>query len=487
MIEAYLHKVPTAYIYSKDIKDIQGHLNPFIEVLVESTISEDIKNVPFLVTSFANQLIKFKTLNQTDQFLKDQYAFNIDRQYKPSNDIAKKIVSLMNEKGQSISQEDRYLFQSILHENIGEYFINQLCQKALKLIQSSEYRDALKYYLDPAKDLAETGRMRIFNLENLRSICLLNLDQFDEAKRSIHEEIKNFPENFEAKKNYNDFFAENIISNINYGKRQIQQIDISNPEKAIRTAHDCLKKGFFNEYVDIYEQFVDTYGIRAANLLAELYDQYKVIEKQKFDRHILYQSRFFNFGIKPGDKVLDIGSGNIPFHLANFLVDFSIADNNYGRAGQPFNRIKGKPIIQCDIENMPFKDKEIDFAYCSHVLEHPKNPENACQEIIRIAKRGFIETPTRAKDMLLHTAKISNHRWAVELLDDVLIFKEYSKEDLDGLKTNLLMSMHCSPKTIREKAFSALLYVKANIFNVMLLWEDTFDYKVVRNSEENPN
>lgn len=60
-----------------------------------------------------------------------------------------------------------------------------------------------------------------------------------------------------------------------------------------------------------------------------------------------------------------------------------------------------------------FRDKEFDFVYCSHVLEHVRDPAKACAELMRIGKRGFIETPTRGKDLWLGTAAVSNHRWAV--------------------------------------------------------------------------
>lgn len=123
---------------------------------------------------------------------------------------------------------------------------------------------------------------------------------------------------------------------------------------------------------------------------------------------------------------------------------------------------------------MPFADKEFDFVYCSHVLEHTHNPEKACKELMRIAKRGYIETPTRGKDLFLHTGKVSNHIYFVENIDGTLIFTEYTPEELQGLDNDILLQMHVNPQTQREKAFSALIYLKSHLINTMLYWEHEF-------------
>src|SRR5690349_25177201 len=49
----------------------------------------------------------------------------------------------------------------------------------------------------------------------------------------------------------------------------------------------------------------------------------------------------------------------------------------------------------CDKAPFPFADKQFDFAICSHTLEDVRNPLWVCSEIIRVAKRGYIEVPSR--------------------------------------------------------------------------------------------
>ena len=267
-----------------------------------------------------------------------------------------------------------------------------------------------------------------------------------------------------------------------FGQRRVLKYDVEQGIKLLDYARENYQKGKLSEAFDIYEQLSIAYPRKAIEILSELYDQYKKLKN--IDRYSLYQCRFYNFGIKATDKVLDVGSGNIPFHLATHLVDITTENNNFGRAGVAFKHVDGKPIYECNLEKLPFEDNEFDFVYCSHVLEHVADPEKACAELIRVGKRGFIESPTRGKDIWLNTAKISNHRWAIEKKNKMLIFSEYSPEEIEGLQNDILMNMHIAPQTAREKAFSALVYLKADKINTMLLCEDYFEYEINRKYKE---
>ena len=246
---------------------------------------------------------------------------------------------------------------------------------------------------------------------------------------------------------------------------------------AVNYARELFNRNDYLSVFDLYERLVDFWPNHAIPLLAEVYDLYAALP-DKENRYLLYQSRHFDFKIRPGDKVLDVGSGHIPFPFATHLTDISVNDDSVGRAGTPFKHLDGIPVYECNVENMPFSDKEFDFVYCSHVLEHTNNPEAACRELMRVGKRGYIETPSRGKDVWLNMAKTSNHRWAVEWVNETLIFTEYTPEEKEGLGSDILMSMHCSPQTPREKAFSALIYLKAPQVNTMLCWNDSFRFEV---------
>jgi glycosyltransferase involved in cell wall biosynthesis/SAM-dependent methyltransferase/predicted O-methyltransferase YrrM len=261
-----------------------------------------------------------------------------------------------------------------------------------------------------------------------------------------------------------------------YGIRQQYRIQLSDFDKDRSISRSLHRSGRFLEAVDVYEQLVAAYPNRSIEILAELYEIYRT--RRHKGRYHLYQSRHFNFGIQPGDKVLDIGSGHIPLPLATHLSDITLHDHRYGRAGKPFKHIQGKPVYECRVEDLPFEENQFDFVYCSHVLEHADDIDGACRELMRVAKRGFIECPTAGKDLLLNSAKVSQHRWGVSLFENTLVFSEYTEEEVEGVQNGILMDMHCDPQSEREKAFSALVYLKADRFNTMLLWDRTFDYEI---------
>ncbi|MCB0320325.1 MAG: methyltransferase domain-containing protein, partial [Bdellovibrionales bacterium] len=209
---------------------------------------------------------------------------------------------------------------------------------------------------------------------------------------------------------------------------------------------------------------------------AELWSIYQQLPEQS--RYWLYQARSIDFNVVQGERVLDIGSGQHPFPFATDLGDIAIDDNSYGRAGADFTRLAGRQVHECDVEGTNFSDKEFGFTFCSHVLEHTRDPQKACNELMRISHRGYIECPSFSKDIWLNTAKISNHHWKVSAIKNTLIFHEYTRTELEGLRSDLLMSMHCAPETEREKAFAALIYLKSRQLNVMFPWSGTFQVEV---------
>ena len=261
-----------------------------------------------------------------------------------------------------------------------------------------------------------------------------------------------------------------------FGRRDKFRTNLCGMEDGFNLARERFKNANFSESFDIYEQLLTAYPDGAVKILSEVYDLYQQIPFQ--DRYNLYQARQFNFDINSSDRVIDIGSGHIPFPLATHLADITLEDHRYGRASAPFKHQKGKPVYETNIENMPFEDKEFDFIYCSHVLEHAEHPDKACMEIMRVAKRGYIETPTKGKDIFLNSTKISNHNFWIEAINGTLIFNEYTPDEIEGLQCSILMSMHTSPQTEREKAFSALIYLKPQLFNTMFLWEEKFDFEI---------
>ena len=78
--------------------------------------------------------------------------------------------------------------------------------------------------------------------------------------------------------------------------------------------------------------------------------------------------------------VLDIGGGPFPFPGATHVID----------------AVPGPNVATLDIDHEPnpATDKFFDFVYCRHTLEDIQNPLFVFQELVRVAKRGYIETPS---------------------------------------------------------------------------------------------
>ncbi|MEM4298087.1 MAG: class I SAM-dependent methyltransferase [Nitrososphaerota archaeon] len=180
-----------------------------------------------------------------------------------------------------------------------------------------------------------------------------------------------------------------------------------------------------------------------------------------------YQARYINFNIKQNERVLDIGSGGYPFPYATVLVERFLEPSRHRHEPLVTN---DKPLILADIHNLPFRDKCFDFVYCSHVLEHVDNPLQACAEIMRVGRRGFIETPTMGKDALFAWAR-DMHKWHVVAIGSNLCFFEYSQRQLEGIRSSawqeIIVSKWYHPL---QEAF----YNNQDIFNVMFSWVERF-------------
>src|SRR5947207_7389462 len=80
----------------------------------------------------------------------------------------------------------------------------------------------------------------------------------------------------------------------------------------------------------------------------------------------------------------------------------------------------------CAHTPFPFRDKEIDFVICSHTLEDVRDPLWVCSEMIRIARRGYIEVPSRpaesSRGVEPNQVGWSHHRWLVEISERHISF-----------------------------------------------------------------
>jgi len=192
------------------------------------------------------------------------------------------------------------------------------------------------------------------------------------------------------------------------------------------------------------------------------------------EHRIVYQRRYVNFDIPPGARVLDIGSGGDPFPHATVLVDRYAGQTHHRYA--PLARDE-REFVEADVCDLPFADKSFDFVYCAHVLEHVPDPVAACREIMRVGRRGYIETPTLAKDMLFAWNVPAMHKWHVGSIADHLCFYEISPRQCEGVRSGIWRRMISGPW---QHPMQDLFFDNADLFNVMFPWRDAFNVHVFR-------
>ena len=191
------------------------------------------------------------------------------------------------------------------------------------------------------------------------------------------------------------------------------------------------------------------------------------------DRFHAYQQQYVLFKIQEGEKVLDIGSGGYPFPSATHLADLHL--NGTSHRSEPLRKT-GLPLQVCDIEKLPYSDKAFDFVYCSHVLEHVADPSRACEEIMRVGRRGYVETPTRLSDIMFNYIRLKNHHlWHVNCVGGTLVFMEWEDRERRDTQIDDFFGM---AKSKYKNAFQELFHGHRDLFVNMMLWENHFPYYV---------
>ncbi len=191
------------------------------------------------------------------------------------------------------------------------------------------------------------------------------------------------------------------------------------------------------------------------------------------DRFYSYQQRFVQFHVRPEDKVLDVGSGAHPCPMATHQADLFLSGTTH--RFEPLKRT-GLPLMVCDLERLPCRDKSFDFVYCSHVLEHVRDPSRACLELMRVGRRGYVETPTRVSDIMFNYLHLQGHHlWHVNCVGGALIFLEW--EDRERRDTQI-HEFYAMAKSKYKNPFQSLFRAHRDLFVNMLLWEGSFPYYV---------
>lgn len=141
---------------------------------------------------------------------------------------------------------------------------------------------------------------------------------------------------------------------------------------------------------------------------------------------------------RPNALVLDVGGWASPFNRANWVLDAEPYETRgfYGTIGLPPSQggdvehfSKATWVVRdiCDRRPWPFQDKHFDYAICSHTLEDIRDPLFVCSELVRVARAGYIEVPSREAEQSRgwespRFAGLGHHRWLVEIQGDHIDF-----------------------------------------------------------------
>ena len=185
-----------------------------------------------------------------------------------------------------------------------------------------------------------------------------------------------------------------------------------------------------------------------------------LLSKTRYIQYFLKRKIYPGFKVGKNDLVIDIGSGDKPFWRGDVFFDNLSLSNN-----QRINRTETVhslgTFVNGDIIKTPFKDKAFDFSFCSHVLEHVKRPDLAIKEIMRISKRGYIESPNGLVESIY---PFQSHLWFVYFYKKKLIFVSKSKKMHEILSNNGVSYAYIIP-SIRDPF-------------IRLYWNQNIEYEI---------
>ena len=179
----------------------------------------------------------------------------------------------------------------------------------------------------------------------------------------------------------------------------------------------------------------------------------------------------FDLNIRRTDKVLEIGGGHNPHRRADVVVD-KYVQNNEHRSGN-IRLYPHQRFLAADGERLPFKDKEFDYVICCQVLEHVEDPALFLAEQFRVAKRGYIDTPSLLGENLFPK---NSHKWILHEMGDTLYLVEKSllafqnRYDFGELVLSYLPS--------HSIGFKILERTHPDLFTIRIEWEHDLSFAV---------
>jgi SAM-dependent methyltransferase len=174
--------------------------------------------------------------------------------------------------------------------------------------------------------------------------------------------------------------------------------------------------------------------------------------------------------------VLEIGSGSRPHPRSSVLIDRYLADDSQ-REGRRLVR-DARPFVLADAQALPFRDGAFDYCICMHVLEHVDDPAAMLREMQRVARAGYIETPTELHDWLFAVPPYTTiHKWYVNLHNGELILTRKTPDLAEHRFAHLLDYLR------HEDAYlERWIEKRPHLFTTQYHWNGTMNFRVAGQS-----
>lgn len=191
--------------------------------------------------------------------------------------------------------------------------------------------------------------------------------------------------------------------------------------------------------------------------------------------YLKYRANEFLYGgekvkIPRGSLVLEIASGGKPYWRSNVLLDKFILDNSERDAGYA---VIDRDFVVGDVMKLPFKDKAFDFVVARHILEHIEHPDEFLKELQRVAKNGYIETPSPLSEELYGWPF---HVWKISVEDGKLLLDKRGAEKNVQLKK--LQAYFDKDKNLKEFALK-----NRDLFYTGYYWSDKIGFSIFDKGE----
>jgi len=150
------------------------------------------------------------------------------------------------------------------------------------------------------------------------------------------------------------------------------------------------------------------------------------IRRSEWDRFKYGRRWFFEIVVNGGTRsplCLDVGSGARPFPYADILCDLYLTATP--QRDMKELETQGKPFVLCDAQFLPFRTQAFDFVTCYYLLEHVDNPKKIFAELKRVAKHGYIQSPSWFNEEIMYGEPV--HKWIVIVKNGRPLYKPVCK------------------------------------------------------------